>query len=180
MEAEMNNPLNAKDIKNFLYRLGERFTETATLYLIGGGALLLLGSQRTTLDIDYVGSDYPLPTDKLASTIQSLAMEMKIEVEPVPLDEFIPLPAGAHTRHRFIGQYGKLAIYVFDPYSIAISKLDRGFATDLQDIAFLIHQQLITLEQLEQYAQTALKHALAFNIDPKEFREHLQDVSLLL
>ena len=100
-----------------------------------------------------VGSDDPPPTDQLAAAIESLAIEMKIEVEGVELAEFMPLPEGAETRHRFIGHFGKLAVYVFDPYSIAISKIDRGFDTDLQDVLFLIKNGLITFEQLEQYAQ---------------------------
>ncbi len=176
----MNNPLTATDLDRFLHLLGERFGEEGTLYLIGGSALQLLGNPRTTLDIDYVGSDDPLPTDKLAAAIESLAIEMKIEIEGVPLAEFMPLPEGAETRHRFIGHFGKLAVYVFDPYSIAISKIDRGFDTDLQDVLFLINNGLITFEQLEQYAQATLKQAVMFLIDPKEFRQHLEKVRRLL
>jgi hypothetical protein len=36
-----------------------------------------------------------------------------------------------------------------DPYTIALSKLDRGFDTDIEDVLFLLHQKLITFEQLE-------------------------------
>ena len=68
---------------------------------------------------------------------------MKLEVEGVPIDQFIPLPNGASSRHRLIGRYGNLTAYVFDPYSIAISKIDRGFETDLQDVLFLIQRELV-------------------------------------
>lgn len=174
--AKVNHPLTAAEIERFLERLGKRVAQAGTLYLIGGGALLLLGNQRTTLDIDYVGSDEPPPTGSLAATIQSVAIEMRIEVEPVPLHEFIPLPAGAESRHHFIGNFGNLAVYVFDPYSIAISKIDRGFKSDLQDVLFLIHKGLITVERLEHYAQVTLKQAPKYLIDSKEFRKHLQKV----
>lgn len=44
----------------FLKALGERYPQPATLFLLGGSALCLLGSPRPTLDIDYVGDDYLL------------------------------------------------------------------------------------------------------------------------
>jgi hypothetical protein len=172
--------LTASDITEFLRRLGERIQQPATLYLIGGGALCLLGSPRRTLDIDYVGSDSPRPEDALAATIQSLATELRLEVEGVPIDRFIPLPQGADLRHRMIGQYGNLAAYVFDPYSIAISKIDRGFETDLQDVAFLIRQDLVVLDQLERYASEAMRQSHDFDMEPNTFRQHLKALMRLL
>jgi hypothetical protein len=41
---------------------------------------------------------------------------------------------------------------------------------------YLIHKGLITVEQLEQYAQITLKQAPKYLIDSKEFRKHLQKV----
>jgi hypothetical protein len=49
----MNHLLTKSDIEKFLHQLGERLVTEETLYLIGGSALLLLGSPRGTLDIDY-------------------------------------------------------------------------------------------------------------------------------
>lgn len=49
--------MNKGMIEEFLARLGGRYPKQATLYLLGGGALILLGSSRDTLDIDYVGND---------------------------------------------------------------------------------------------------------------------------
>lgn len=40
-----------------LTEVGQRHQQPATLLLLGGGALRLLGSPRPTLDIDYVGHD---------------------------------------------------------------------------------------------------------------------------
>jgi hypothetical protein len=151
--------LTSADIEEFLRRLGKRVQQPTNLYLIGGGALSLLGSPRRSLDIDYVGSDLPTPEDVLAVTIQSLAAEMKLEVEGVPIDRFIPLPHGADSRHRLIGRYGNLTAYVFDPYSIAISKIDRGFETDLQDVVFLIQRKLLVFDQLLQYANAVIQQS---------------------
>lgn len=74
----------------FLSRLAERYTEPASLYLLGGSALLMLGSPRTTLDVDYLGDDRQL--DDFQRTLSRVADELGIEAEPVPIEEFVPVP----------------------------------------------------------------------------------------
>ena len=101
---------------------------------------------------------------------------MKFFVEPVALDRFIPLPEGSDQRNIRIGQFGNLEVYVADPYSIALSKLDRGFDTDLDDIVFLIQRGLIDLLALERITQNSLPRARQFDIDPDEMLAHLQTV----
>lgn len=44
-------------IKEFLTAVGNRCEPNSTLFLLGGGALELLGGTRPTLDLDYVGND---------------------------------------------------------------------------------------------------------------------------
>lgn len=165
--------LTHDEIRVFLNQLGERLEQPTDLYLLGGGALYLLGNSRATQDIDYVGTDLPDKTDILQNTIRRLAHELRLEVEGVPLDEFIPIPEGASTRHHLIGQFGNVTVYVFDPYSIALSKLDRGFESDLEDIGFLLRQNLIALPQLEQHVDQAILRAKEFELSPAGLRKHL-------
>lgn len=70
--------------------LGKRYAKPATLYLLGGGALMLLGSSRNTLDVDYVGKDIPGLWTDLQRTIAEPALGMEIKIEAVPYDEMIP------------------------------------------------------------------------------------------
>ncbi len=172
--------LDSADILEFLNRLGERLQQPHRLYLLGGGALCLLGNTRRTLDIDYVGSDLPGQDDVLSTAIRSLANEMHIEVEGVPIHQLIPLPQDFEKRHLRSGQYGNIIVYIFDPYSIAISKLDRGFETDLQDVLFLIRRSFIDLSQLEHYANIALQESGTFDMNPKDFKQHLTALRYLL
>jgi hypothetical protein len=160
----------------FLQRLGERYPKPASLYLLGGGALCLLGSPRATLDIDY---DLDLPPDQhaaLQSVIAELAAEMRLDVELVALAEFAPLPPRAHERRRLVGRYAQLDVYVFDLYSIALSKIARGFESDLEDVLFLLQRRLIEFEALEQYFNAVLPMASKSDIDPKEFRAYLAEI----
>ncbi len=163
--------LTADDIRSFLIKLGERFPHAATIYMLGGSAMCLLGSARPTVDIDYAtessGSD-----ERLRDTIASLAVEMGLEIEPVQLDEFIPLPERAEERHRHLATYGQLQVYVFDLYSNALSKVARGFESDLEDVMFLLRRNLIDLKQLERYVKRAMPRSTEFDVDPKEFQRN--------
>lgn len=167
------------EIQEFLQRLGEYNTEPATFYLLGGGALCFLGSPRRTVDIDYTVEAPTDQVDELIGLIASLSEELQLEIEIVPIEEFIPLPTGAETRHRWVGQFGNLAVYVYDPYSIALSKVARGFEADLQDVLFLIEQGIIELEQLDQYVKSALPVAWDFDIDPADLQLYLSEIHRL-
>jgi hypothetical protein len=161
------------EIQSILQTLGERVPPASRLILIGGGALALLGSPRLTIDIDFIGDDvHPSELDKV---IMQAAKELKLYIEPVPLERFIPLPSGSNERNIRIGQFGNLEVYIADPYSIALSKLDRGLDTDLDDIVFLIHQNHITLDELEKITQAALSQAHKFDFHP-EISAHLQEL----
>jgi hypothetical protein len=161
------------EIQSILQRLGARVPPSSRLVLIGGGALMLLGSPRLTIDIDFIGDDvHPSP---LHRSIMQIARELKIHVEPVPLDRFIPLPEGSTERSIRIGQFGNLEIYVADPYSIALSKLDRGFDTDLDDIVFLVQNNHVNLQELEHITSGALTHARQFDFHP-DILAHLQEL----
>lgn len=166
--------LNQTTIQAFLKTLGTRYSEPATLFLLGGSALSLLGSPRPTLDIDYVGDD--LIQTPLQKIIAQIAHEMQIEVEPVPIDQFVPLPKGAEERKRFVGQYGTIMVYIFDPYTIALTKIDRGFDTDIEDVLFLIQRNIITYEQLQQIVLTALEQGQDFALSSVDIQAHLQVV----
>ena len=138
--------------------------------LIGGSALALLGSQRQTIDIDFIGDD--LQPEPLHQTIMQIAREMKICVEPITFERFIPLLKGSADRSLRIGQFGNLEVYVADPLSIALSKLDRGLDTDLEDIVFLIRHIFITLEELERITYDILPQAKKYDFSP-EILSHL-------
>ena len=161
------------EIQSILKALGERVPSSSRLVLIGGSALALLGSPRLTIDIDFVGDD--INPSKLARTVMQIAKELNIDIEPVPIERFIPLPEGSDKRQIYIGRFGNLHVYIADPYSIALSKLDRGFDTDIDDIVFLIQQNYVVLEILERSAKNALAQAKKFDLNP-DIMDHLDEL----
>lgn len=172
----MGNQLGLEDINAFLNQLATDFNQPTKLYLLGGSALNLLGHPRRTLDIDLTAIPFP---QELKTTIAKIEKLLKIEIEEVPIHEFIPIPKQAETRHIHITTINALEVFVYDPYSIALSKLARGFETDLQDILFLLQESIIELNKLSEFMEEALPKAWDFDIDPKDMKKYFAEVKRL-
>lgn len=166
--------VDSSAIGAFLNALGARQSEQEQLLLLGGCALILLGSTRTTADIDYVGDD--TRQTAFQQTISQVAAQLELDVEPVPIDRFVPLPPDSLSRRVFVARYGPVEVYIVDPYVMALSKLDRGFHTDLDDVVFLIGRGLVTLDRLTELVGSTLLQADAYQIDPAAMRAHLDAV----
>ena len=169
-------PVTTIALKIFLQRLGELYPKPAEFYLLGGSALCLLGNPRETLDIDYTFELSPEQAQAFQAVLKQLGAEMKLDLESVPLDEFIPLPPDARQRRRFVGRFGSLEVYIFDLYSIALSKIARGFEPDIEDVLFMLTQKLIEFNELERLYQIILPQAAGSDIDPKEFQSYFEGV----
>jgi hypothetical protein len=161
--------VTAQALQAFFQRLGEELPFPATIYLLGGSALCLLGSPRETLDVDCSIEEAPPETRQ---ALEQIAAELRLDLELVPLGEFIPLPPEAKERRRFVGRYGQVEVYIYDLYSIALSKIARGFESDLEDVEFLIKQGLIAWEKLETLFKSILPRSASADIDPGEFQQY--------
>lgn len=158
-------------LEKLFERLGRQLKNPATFTLLGGSALCLLGSPRETLDVDYsIEGTRP----EIDTALKQLSTDLELDLESVPLEEFIPLPPDAKQRCRFVGRYGQLDVYIFDLYSIALSKIARGFESDLEDVEFLLNHELIEWEMLEMHFQTILPRVASADINPKEFQQYFK------
>lgn len=173
LNAEKGQLMDNAEIQAILKTLGTRVPPGSRLILIGGSALSLLGSSRHTVDIDFIGDD--LHPEPLHQTILRIADEMDFDVEPVPLDKFVPLPQGHKDRIIYFGLFGNLKIFIADPYSIALSKLDRGSDADYDDLVFLIQNNYVDMNEFEQMLQEALPHARQFDFNP-DILKHVQEL----
>lgn len=133
-------------LAEFFARLSQRHPESAKIYLFGGSALLMIGGRRITANVDYTIDS---SANALRRAISEIGAEMGLDIEESAPAQFMPLPGGVETRHKLIGQYGQLDVYVFDPYSIAAMKLDRAFERDIEDVRFLLSTGAIDLNFLE-------------------------------
>lgn len=169
-------PITAVALQDLMRGLGERCSQPATLYLLGGSALCLLGSPRQTLDLDYIAETSPETGHEFKEILVDLAASLELDVEEVPIGEFIPLPESAAERRRLVGRFGQIIVYIFDPYTIALSKIARGFESDLEDVMFLLQAGVIQYAELEQHFHEVLPRAAHFEIDPKDFRAYFAEI----
>jgi hypothetical protein len=137
-------------ITRFLALIGKRYPYPTRLYIFGGGAVVWLGSPRPTVDLDYTAEPR---TESLRAVLAQTAVEMDVDLEEAIPADFVPLPDGAEARHQLIGTFGKIAVYPLDPYSQAIMKIARALETDMEDVAFLVHNRHIELETLGRCIQ---------------------------
>jgi hypothetical protein len=166
-------------IFEFLERIGQKLPQEVSLFLLGGSALCIIGNPRVTNDIDYTLESTTPNENSMDTIIQHVAKQMDLDVESVPLGEFIPLPAESSSRRKYVGRYGNLEVYIFDLYSIAISKIARGFDSDIEDVLFLLKKNLIDFSQLQKFIVEISPKLLQSDIDPKEFDTYFNELQKL-
>jgi hypothetical protein len=74
-----------------------------------------------------------------------------------------------------VAQEGRLAFHHFDPYSQALSKLERGHAQDLADVQELVGRDLVELERLRAAFDEIEPRLDRFPaVDPGSFRRAVE------
>ena len=145
------------------------------LYLVGGTQMVYAGFRIQTEDIGYTvqleGDD-----QEFTAAVRSLIRELHISVEPAGPGDFIPLPTGREDRGRFIGRYGQLDVYTFDPISTALSKIERGSSRDIDDVLALLGRGLVSLPELQVAFEAILPRLEneSLRVDEVDFRRKFE------
>jgi hypothetical protein len=164
---------DAERIRTFLRRLGARATEDATAYLAGGATAVLLGWRDTTIDVDIT---FVPDRDDLLRAVAELKNELQTNVELASPAHFIPLPDGWESRSMFVTREGKLSVYHLDPYSQALSKVERGHEQDLADVAAMLDRGLVEpARALALYDQIEPELYRFPAVDPASFRSAVEE-----
>ena len=144
------NSVNRHRIEEFLNQLGKRFKGAGQVYLVGGTTMVYEGFRTQTLDIDLAFDLHPTDHPQFIQVVRELKEELNMNVEESSPGHFIPLPSNYKARCQFLGQYGKLEVFHFDPYSTALSKTERATAEDFSDVLALLEHSWIQIELLEE------------------------------
>jgi uncharacterized nucleotidyltransferase DUF6036 len=159
-------------LRRFMHALGRAARVDGDCYLAGGATAVLVGWRSTTVDVDL---RLEPEQDELFQAIQALKDELSINVELASPADFIPLPEGWRDRSPFVAQEGRLAFRHFDPYSQALSKLERGHAQDLADVRELVGRDLVELERLRAAFDEIEPRLDRFPaVDPGSFRRAVE------
>ncbi len=101
-------PVTVAALNTLFQDLGERCSQPGALYLLGGSALCLLGSPRQTLDFDYTAEVASEAQQEFQEALTDLAVELHLDLEEVPIGEFVPLPARPMNGGSLLGNLGQL------------------------------------------------------------------------
>lgn len=126
---------------------------------------MLRGWRAATLDIDL---RLEPEADELLRAIARLKDVLGINVELASPPDFIPELPGWRERSLFVLREGRIDVHHFDFYSQALSKIERGFAQDLEDVSDMLGESLVERDRLRQ---------LFAEIEPSLFRYPVLDAT---
>ncbi len=171
----MREPVDAERIREFARLLGSRaHGSDVRVYLTGGATAVLRGWRPTTIDIDLkIVPD----SDPLLRALPDLKEGLRINIELVSPDDFIPELPGWQDRSIFITKEGGVSFFHYDPYSQALSKIERGHEQDSSDVRRMLEEGLVEPSVLLQFFEEIEPRLYRFPaIDPKAFRRSVEAV----
>ena len=164
----MRSPVQIKKLETLMAALGRRVKSSGRIYLTGGATALLHGWRPMTVDVDLKADPEPAG---FFEAIAVLKDELEVNIELASPDDFIPPLPNWRERSLFIARHGLLDFYHYDPYSQALSKLERGHTRDLTDVAAMLQSGLIRRDLLfQQFLQIGPLLIRYPALDPKSFR----------
>lgn len=127
-------------IRALLRELGRRSTVPARVYLTGGATAVLEGWRSSTIAVDL---SFEPDDDALLRLLPELKERLDVNIELVAPGDFIPALPGWRDRSPFVCRVGTIDVHHLDPYSQALSKVERGFEHDLADVDAMLNAGLV-------------------------------------
>ncbi|HWH44319.1 MAG TPA: hypothetical protein VNT32_06280 [Thermoleophilaceae bacterium] len=138
--SSVRAPVDAGRVRELAGGLGRVAPEGTRLYLTGGATAVLEGWRSSTIVVD---ARFEPESDRVLAAIPALKLRLDLNVELVSPTDFIPELPGWRDRSPFLFREGALDVHHFDPYSQALSKVERGFGRDLEDVAEMVRRGMV-------------------------------------
>jgi hypothetical protein len=169
----MRPPVDVARIREFAHRLGRVAPSRTRIYLTGGATAVLEGWRASTIDVDV---RFEPESDALLRELVSLKERLGINVELASPPDFIPELPGWRERSPLVFRDGNVDVHHFDPYSQALSKIERAFAHDLADVQAMLDHGLIEPDRLAELYEAIEPDLFRYPaIDAAAFRRRLDD-----
>lgn len=167
----MRPPVDRDRLRALAEKLGRAAPTRTIVYLTGGATAVLEGWRPSTIDVDV---RFEPDSDPLLRALPALKEELHINIELASPPDFIPELPGWRERSPLVLETGNVQVRNFDPYSQALSKIERGFSQDLSDVEQMLRSGLVEPERLRAlYEQIESELYRYPAIDPAALRAKL-------
>ena len=164
----MRPPVQIEKLEALFSAMGRSVEGPGRIYLTGGATALLHGWRSMTVDVDLKADPEP---PGFFEAIAVLKEQLAVNIELACPSDFIPELPGWRERSLFIAKHGPIDFYHYDPYSQALSKLERGHDRDLADVENMLRFGLIRKETLLHYFLEIEPRLIRYPaLDPESFR----------
>lgn len=164
----MRSETDKSKVEAFMFDLGNRVHGPGQIYFRGGATAVLHGWRTMTIDIDLKADPEPLGIFEALAVLKD---ELDINVEFAAPDQFIPALPGWRERSLFIARHAMVEFFHYDPYSQALSKLQRGHDRDVVDVRAMRQRGLIRIDRMRELFALIEPHLIRYPaIDPGSFR----------
>lgn len=162
-------------IREFLARLGEAARTPVRAYLVGGATAVLQGWRPSTIDVDLTLDP---EAREVYEAIPRLKESLDLNVEFASPAHFVPELPGWRDRCLYVGTWGKLVVYHYDPYGQALAKVERGHEQDRADVRRLIDGGLVEPQVLRELFDRAAPDLVKYPaVDEARLRQRLRELT---
>jgi hypothetical protein len=170
----MRERADAERLRRFAAELGRAVRAGTKMYLTGGATAVLEGWRDSTVDIDV---RFEPDSDPALRRIAALKEELAVNIELASPLDFLPELPGWRERSRFRLREGNLEVFDFDLYSQALSKLERGFELDLEDVGSMVRSGEVEPDRLLELFEAIEPQLYKFPaVDPVELRRSAESL----
>ena len=135
---------------------------------------MLEGWRESTIDVDL---RFDPEADELLRALPALKESLGVNIELASPPDFIPELPGWRERSPLVFREGRAEVHNFDFYSQALSKIERGFDQDLDDVQKMMASGLVEPAQLRELYEAIEPELYRYPaIDPSAFRGKLDAV----
>lgn len=167
----MRPPVDAARIRTLARELARVARVPVRIYLTGGSTAVMEGWRASTVDVDV---RFEPEADELMRALPALKERLGINIELASPPDFIPELPGWRERSPLLFSEGNVAVHHFDPYSQALSKIERGFTSDMADVGAMIDGGLVEPDRLRGFYEQIEPELFRYPaIEPSAFRRKL-------
>lgn len=168
----MRELADGERIRRLADALGAVAPRGTRVYLVGGATAVLAGWRPSTVDVDL---RIEPESEQVMRQISDLKERLQTNIEFATPADFLPELPGWRERSRFLFRAGNVEVFDYDLYSQALAKIERGFDTDLSDVAAMLAEGLVDPARLRELFAAIEPQLFRFPaIDPEAFRAKLE------